>query len=537
MRQWLRSTLTVVTALGMVWGLCPVAALAEEVAETPQADSAELTYALVEDELAEEVGETPLADSAEVADEPAEDAPALEDEAPATVEETEGTSEEAEAVDSAAEAEAPATDSEGIDGQGTESEPEAEEESEPAAEVEDEYGETALEDEVNSSEDAAEEERKEGRQLKAQATTSDVEPNDDASTASSILVNKTYSGNIYHDGDEDWYRFELGSAGRLEVTFNAAYRSDRKAWDIRLYDSTKAEMWYAQFWTDEGIWIGGTAAAKSLRVTGLPKGTYYVKVNSYHDGIPGYYNSHHDYWTTDEYRIMAKGPRTSLAKAKVGKIKNQAYTTKAIKPKPTVKYKGTKLTKNVDYTIRYKNNTKVGTATLVIKGKGSYKGTVTKTFKIVKGDIAKATFSKVGKQRYRSAAITPKVSVRAAGSGAKLKKGRDYTVTYKKNIQAGKATIVIKGIGNFAGTKKIKFKIVKGSIAKAKVDKVAARKYTGKAIKPKVVVRAEKSGQVLTEGTSYTLSYRNNKARGTATILITGTGKYQGTKEVTFKIA
>lgn len=44
---------------------------------------------------------------------------------------------------------------------------------------------------------------------------------------------------------------------------------------------------------------------------------------------------------------------------------------------------GEKMVENVDYTVSYANNTNVGTATITVTGKGNYKGTTTKTFKIV----------------------------------------------------------------------------------------------------------------------------------------------------------
>lgn len=68
----------------------------------------------------------------------------------------------------------------------------------------------------------------------------------------------------------------------------------------------------------------------------------------------------------------------------VAKVKNKKYTGKAIKPKPVVKYQGVKLKSGTDYTLAYKNNKKVGTAKIVIKGKGWFSGKKTATFKIVK---------------------------------------------------------------------------------------------------------------------------------------------------------
>ena len=58
------------------------------------------------------------------------------------------------------------------------------------------------------------------------------------------------------------------------------------------------------------------------------------------------------------------------------------YDGHSKKPTVTVKYSGKKLKKNRDYTVSYRNNKKRGTAKVIVRGKGKYKGTVTKTFKI-----------------------------------------------------------------------------------------------------------------------------------------------------------
>ena len=63
-------------------------------------------------------------------------------------------------------------------------------------------------------------------------------------------------------------------------------------------------------------------------------------------------------------------------------MKSQVYNGKAKKPAVTLKLAGVTLQKGTDFTVKYSNNTKVGTAKVTIKGKGKYKGTLTKTFKI-----------------------------------------------------------------------------------------------------------------------------------------------------------
>ena len=73
---------------------------------------------------------------------------------------------------------------------------------------------------------------------------------------------------------------------------------------------------------------------------------------------------------------------TSIKNAAVTYTQTYTYTGKAIKPAVTVKVGKTKLTKDKHYTVSYKNNTKVGKATITVTGKGSYKDKVTKYFYI-----------------------------------------------------------------------------------------------------------------------------------------------------------
>ena len=59
------------------------------------------------------------------------------------------------------------------------------------------------------------------------------------------------------------------------------------------------------------------------------------------------------------------------------------YTGKAKKPAITVIFSGKKLKANTDYTVKYSNNIAAGQAKVTITGKGGYKGTVVKYFKIL----------------------------------------------------------------------------------------------------------------------------------------------------------
>ena len=104
---------------------------------------------------------------------------------------------------------------------------------------------------------------------------------------------------------------------------------------------------------------------------------------------------------TAKVTITGKGNYTgSISKTysiknnfKKATISNKSYTGKNITQSITVKYNGKTLKNGTDYTVSYSNNKKVGTATVKITGKGSYTGTITKTFKInpAKQEIQKLT--------------------------------------------------------------------------------------------------------------------------------------------------
>ena len=85
--------------------------------------------------------------------------------------------------------------------------------------------------------------------------------------------------------------------------------------------------------------------------------------------------------------------KNNFKKATVSGISTKAFTGKNITQSITVKYNGKTLKKGTDYTVSYSNNKNIGTATVKITGKGSYTGTITKTFKInpAKQEIQKLT--------------------------------------------------------------------------------------------------------------------------------------------------
>lgn len=140
--------------------------------------------------------------------------------------------------------------------------------------------------------------------------------------------------------------------------------------------------------------------------------------------------------------------KTKISKATVSKIATQYYFGKALKPTVVVKYKGKVLTKGKDYTVSYKNNKKVGTAKVTMKGVGKYTGTKVITFKIVNGYqnykvVAKTKLYKSTSTTSKQLAVLKKgKSVKAyANDTKKDKKGRVW-----KKVKVGSKTGYVRAI-------------------------------------------------------------------------------------------
>ena len=146
------------------------------------------------------------------------------------------------------------------------------------------------------------------------------------------------------------------------------------------------------------------------------------------------------------------------------------------------------------------------------------------------------TSFKISDKTYTGKAIKPTPAVNL--NGLELTKGKDYTLSYKNNVNKGTATLTLTGIGGYTGTVSTTFKIVARSLAAAKVTNLTSKAYTGKALTISPTVKMTISGKTYTlkKGTDYTLSFKNNKNVGYATVTITGKGNYKGTLSKKFKI-
>lgn len=213
-------------------------------------------------------------------------------------------------------------------------------------------------------------------------------------------------------------------------------------------------------------------------------------------------------------------------------VPSVTYNGKAQKPAVTVKYNNYKFKNGTDYTLSYKNNTKIGTATVTVKGKGKLSGTKSVTFKINAKPIKNAVITYNNSLTYNGSTLSPAVTVKYGNTT--LKKNTDYTVAYSNNVNAGTGTITITGKGIYGGSVKKTFTIKKLGISATAVSGTGNKVYTGSMIKPVPAVKV--GGRTLKNGTDFTVSYKNNTEPGTATLKVTGKGNYSGSVSKTFKI-
>lgn len=195
-----------------------------------------------------------------------------------------------------------------------------------------------------------------------------------------------------------------------------------------------------------------------------------------------------------------------------------------------------------DFTVAYKNNIKPGTATILFEGMNGYTGTLKKTYKIKTYNIAESgagIAENDGKIRieladsytYTKGGCKPEPVV--TFQGTELKKGTDYTLSYKNNTalnggsNPGKLPSVrVKGKGCFSGVREMNFKIVPkdiGGLTMTAADKVWQNKKN--IYRTKVIIR-DTDGKALSAGKDYEKLLRYSY--GADTVLSDGTLRKEG---------
>ena len=118
--------------------------------------------------------------------------------------------------------------------------------------------------------------------------------------------------------------------------------------------------------------------------------------------------------------------------------------------------------------------------------------------------------------------------------GKVLQEGKDYTISYRNNLNVGVTTVIATGMGDYTGYTSKNFTITKRALAGGTVSVASSVSFTGSNITPSVTVKV--AGRTLTNGTDYTVSYSNNKNVGTSNVYVYGKGNYSGSLSAKFDI-
>ena len=204
-----------------------------------------------------------------------------------------------------------------------------------------------------------------------------------------------------------------GVAGEAKITINCPgdnnYNPGTFTFTVKVTDQ-KAEIKYNV--TGATTTYNGQPQTIAVNVTAPASGATVMYWNeeakAYDLSEPPAYTDVKDSGTTIKFQITAPGYETVTGEATLkiepkkitetiiaGIAESYTYTGKEITFDDAISVhdEGVLLEKDKDYTINYGNNTAVGQGSVIITGKGNYKGSVTKNFEITPVDASDLTAS------------------------------------------------------------------------------------------------------------------------------------------------
>lgn len=151
---------------------------------------------------------------------------------------------------------------------------------------------------------------------------------------------------------------------------------------------------------------------------------------------------------------------------KASAISPLTYDGTGKKPEISLTHNGKSLIPGRDYTVEYTNHINAGTdsATVLVTGKGNYRGLRQEKFSILPASIVQTAVEvgEVAPVEFSGLKQEPGLTVtylQGDGRRVPLAKETDYTVTYSENLLAGTASMIIQGKGNFKDSRQAAFTI------------------------------------------------------------------------------
>ena len=214
------------------------------------------------------------------------------------------------------------------------------------------------------------------------------------------------------------------------------------------------------------------------------------------------------------------------------------YAGSEVTPEVTVTHSGKTLVKDRDFTVTYHNNIEpssyYNSPWVGIDGIGNYQGYVTKSFTINRANISSCTVTLSDESlTYTGSSLRPTATVKSEDKELTL--NQDYYVSYRNNWDAGTASAILTGTGNYTGsvTKDFTIKPLDSSRYSASLSQYS---YTSDGTEKCPDVTVTYGDKTLAAGTDFTVSYKDNVKEGTATVTITGSGNYTGIINTIFTI-
>lgn len=244
---------------------------------------------------------------------------------------------------------------------------------------------------------------------------------------------------------------------------------------------------------------------------------------------------------------------------------------KAIKPVPTVKWNGKKLTNKKDFVVEYPDSLtdenaykQPGVYTVLVKEAegGNFEGKREITLTItdpVKEErlISKAKVSRIPDQPYDGTRVELSQDMLKITYGKdSLVLGTDYCLKYEESdnyTDIGTHEVLIVGKDKYCGERRVTFKITGQSVKNLKI-RMPELIYDGTDQEPEInpetafaegadpatfkdtLIITDKLGNPVNPEGNYTLRFEKNRNAGTAKMTLTGTGYYTGSVSKTFKI-
>ena len=245
---------------------------------------------------------------------------------------------------------------------------------------------------------------------------------------------------------------------------------------------------------------------------------------------------------TKEFEIVALGFEECTITFEYASL---PYNGKSQKQEPIIKDKNGEVVDSKNYRLAYSADTiNAGTVTVTIIGLNKYLySQKVVTYEIVAISLSDFEVAEIANQVYNRKAQTPTLKI--SKDGLTLVYNVDYTVEYLDNIDAGIATVIVTGKGNYYGTTDAQFEIVPATISSASL-KVKQVYYNGTAQKPNILTVS--AGSFVLNADEYDIEYYVNGGSwytgdfiDAATITVTivpkaGNANYEGSASVTYTI-